>query len=1015
MSRKKKLRTFCSAFLITGCLVSATSTATSHVKAEIVGIQSVGLQTLPGYTSTIADSGGTISSAVVVDGQSNIWTAASNINPTYMYNYDSSFPRGPIGFLSGAFITKTSSDGALLCYSPMNVTSNWPVSALKVIESNTGGLIFTHSRSYQNLATAAQIRVVNDDCTMSTLISLGNYSTIRTVDQASNGDIIVGGHKSGWVGSFTPVSGGGAYVASYSLSGTLNWMTWISSSIGSEEVEDLAVDSNDNIYASYGNGIVSKLSSSGTRLWESTLTQSPARLVVDAQDRLFTATIRTIQYTRVFSLSRFNSNGQLQSSVDALFTCDADRLVDQFDLSSDGNLMLMCNNYNAGEDVFSISPTLQQNWKLEIPGTYARSIGINNVTLSSSGKLLIAGANQGVAGSDCYASGECFTYGDALFGQYPLSAPTGVTGTADSVWATSGGRSYPQVRVTGIVSSNTVNTTLTVEYGTDPNLSTRVSSLLIGTVNSQAQYSTATIPLGGLTNSAGQFVSVVDFPSGRNIYYRIIAQNYFGQSISTIQSVMTAGNTSAITQFSIGYPYEQIDAGKLRVFWTASNGRMRGPTYISYRKVGTSTWIDDSPMIIQWPNGLDWLNTGWNKTLTGLETGQEYEIQLHPFDTFGALADPPSIIAKAQTVPGPPKNFTAQVGDSSVSLSWDTPDYNGYGSIDEYLVQGSGLGECRIDSSQPLTCIFNGLTNGQSYGFSIRALNRIAGWSSPVQLLNNVTPIGRPIAPSAVMAIAKDQSVDISWNSAQSNGAPIQSYDVVSNPGGFTCSVISTVWNIQNQKCTITGLTNGVSYTFKVRATNSAGDGNYSSSSLVAQPIATSATPPNIESPPWVTAPEPKISSENLDPNIMSTLSSDKLNSYSSVEVIRIPKNSISAIPTWVILGLSRSFLSSLTAIQTSKLTAGQISMLSGTQTRALGSAGLKLLTTKQIRAFAPFSFRNLSSTQINALSSNQVNALTSSQAKLVTKSQASLILKKYGNKLNRSLKISLIARKSSK
>ena len=95
-----------------------------------------------------------------------------------------------------------------------------------------------------------------------------------------------------------------------------------------------------------------------------------------------------------------------------------------------------------------------------------------------------------------------------------------------------------------------------------------------------------------------------------------------------------------------------------------------------------------------------------------------------------------------------------------------------------------------------------------------------------------------PGAPTGVSATAGDGQATVSWTAPSSTGgASITGYTVqYSSDGGSTwntasCSGTST-------SCTVTGLTNGSNYVFKVAATNSAGTGSYSSNSSSVSPAA---------------------------------------------------------------------------------------------------------------------------------------------------------------------------------
>lgn len=108
-----------------------------------------------------------------------------------------------------------------------------------------------------------------------------------------------------------------------------------------------------------------------------------------------------------------------------------------------------------------------------------------------------------------------------------------------------------------------------------------------------------------------------------------------------------------------------------------------------------------------------------------------------------------------------------------------------------------------------------------------------------------------PGAPTSVTGSAGDGQVSLTWSAPSSNGgSPITSYTATASPGGATCSVATT-------SCVVTGLTNGTSYTFTVKATNAVGDSVASSASAAVTPLAPPPPPPPAPDP--VPAPEPTL------------------------------------------------------------------------------------------------------------------------------------------------------------
>jgi hypothetical protein len=79
-----------------------------------------------------------------------------------------------------------------------------------------------------------------------------------------------------------------------------------------------------------------------------------------------------------------------------------------------------------------------------------------------------------------------------------------------------------------------------------------------------------------------------------------------------------------------------------------------------------------------------------------------------------------------------------------------------------------------------------------------------------------VTVIGHPGAPGTPTATESSHTLVVSFGAAAANGAPVEYYTVHTNGTAHQCAA---------SPCTVTGLTNGTTYTVYVTATNSAGTG----------------------------------------------------------------------------------------------------------------------------------------------------------------------------------------------
>jgi hypothetical protein len=188
---------------------------------------------------------------------------------------------------------------------------------------------------------------------------------------------------------------------------------------------------------------------------------------------------------------------------------------------------------------------------------------------------------------------------------------------------------------------------------------------------------------------------------------------------------------------------------------------------------------------------------------------------------------------------------TATSGNQSSTVSFAAPLANGGSSITSYTVTATDTtnaangGQTATGSTSPLTVA--GLTNGDTYTFTVHATNG-AGSGPESSASAPTVPATVPAAPTAVAATPGNGSASISFMPPSSDGgATITSYTVTATDtttvgnGGQTASGGSS-------PITVSGLTDGDSYTFTVHAVNAAGNSADSAPSAPAVPKAPSAT-----------------------------------------------------------------------------------------------------------------------------------------------------------------------------
>ena len=236
--------------------------------------------------------------------------------------------------------------------------------------------------------------------------------------------------------------------------------------------------------------------------------------------------------------------------------------------------------------------------------------------------------------------------------------------------------------------------------------------------------------------------------------------------------------------------------------------------------------------------------SGLTCTIDGLTNGLTYSIRLKAANLVGDSATSVPLTVMPSTTPGPAFGLAATKADGRATLRWFGATDSGGLPITGYRVTASP-GGATCQTSGALACTVTGLTNGQSYTFVVVALN--ANGSGVVSAPSvAVTPSTTPGAPTGVSAALGSNRITVTWSAPlSSGGAAVSGYLLTASPGGRTCQTTSAL------SCAMTGLTNGVSYTFSVVAINRNGS---SSASLPSAPVIASPPPGAPVSPTAVRA-----------------------------------------------------------------------------------------------------------------------------------------------------------------
>ncbi len=317
-----------------------------------------------------------------------------------------------------------------------------------------------------------------------------------------------------------------------------------------------------------------------------------------------------------------------------------------------------------------------------------------------------------------------------------------------------------------------------------------------------------------------------------------------------------AGNTSVQ---STGYPIT-IDTLTISINDVSVQEGNSGPIPMSFTVALSAS--STSPVTVDYATsngtataGADYTAVSGTLTFSPGETTKTITVPIfgdtdaEPDETFALTLSNPSsgtftkptgtgtIQNDDATVPSAPTGVTASAGNGNATVSFTAPASNGGAAITGYTVTSSPGGFTATGSASPITV--TGLTNGTSYTFTVTATSS-AGTSSASAASAGVTPqaaVTAPGAPTSVTASAGDGQAIVSFTPPVSDGgAPIAQYTVTSSPGGFTATGSAS-------PITVTGLTNGTSYTFTVTATSNGGTSVPSAASAGVTPQAVVTAP----------------------------------------------------------------------------------------------------------------------------------------------------------------------------
>jgi hypothetical protein len=425
---------------------------------------------------------------------------------------------------------------------------------------------------------------------------------------------------------------------------------------------------------------------------------------------------------------------------------------------------------------------------------------------ASSGIITFDGAVVTTSGVNSLAAGQmadvfCATYsgGTATYawmsGPLASPAPGQVTGLA------TGTTTYSTVAISwSIPPSGGVPTSYTVQYrqtGTSPWTS------MVATTTGAIIF--------GLAAATEYDIAVIGSNAGGN------------GPASAIVNATTAAAPTLVPGQVTGLATSAGTATTMILSWSApSTGGTVGSYTVLYRVTGQSGWITFATNV-----------TGTTETVTGLTSSTGYDFAVCAVNSAGNGAQ--SATATGITTisaPGTPAALTVgTITQTTAAASWTAPSSGG--AVATYTLQwrvtgGSGWSQQTGISGTSVT--ISGLASNTEYDVQVAAGNA-GGTSAFTAIVNAMTLISPPGAPSGLTAgLSTSSTQALSW-SAPSSGGAVATYSLRYSLSG--ANVWTTITGLTTTGTKVAGLIRNTSYDFEALASNAGGSSAWTTTATV--------------------------------------------------------------------------------------------------------------------------------------------------------------------------------------
>jgi titin len=270
---------------------------------------------------------------------------------------------------------------------------------------------------------------------------------------------------------------------------------------------------------------------------------------------------------------------------------------------------------------------------------------------------------------------------------------------------------------------------------------------------------------------------------------------------------------------------------QIALSWTApanNGGRAITDYVVQYKLAADATWTTFN----------DGTSTSTNATITGLPTGQIYDVRVSAVNGIGTGAAVSEAGVVVVGIAGAPTGLSGTPAAGQVALSWTAPANNGGSAITDYTVEyklnaDTTWTEFAHTASTATGRTVTGLMDGARYDFRVATVNA-QGQSGFAAITNVAVPAVVAGTPTSLNGTPSDSQVTLSWIAPANNGGSaitdyVVQYKLAADAGWTTFNDGTSA----STGATVTGLANGNTYDFRVAAVNGAGTSSYATVSDV--------------------------------------------------------------------------------------------------------------------------------------------------------------------------------------